>query len=305
MAMTMRPYTGEVDKQQVIDLRRACTTAENIDDYPTVSNLWEQLEDIPPEHIRLWENDDGSLLACALVQLNYANLYFFLLSQAQNRQFEEQLMAWATELMRTTMQEHGKQAMLDTATRENDLARIALLERFGFVRQEEQTLKMARSLREPIPEPQLPEGFTLRQVAGEHEMEEYVALHRDAFGTQNMTVEHRLSIMHNPEYLPDLDLVVMAPDSTMVAFCICNISQERNAQSGRSEGEVAIIGTRPAERNAGLGRAMLLAALHRLKAHGIETAVLTTGRWNTNAQRVFVAAGFHITNRILWYSKEV
>jgi hypothetical protein len=77
-----------------------------------------------------------------------------------------------------------------------------------------------RTLDEPIPEPALPPGFTIRAVAGEAEVAARVALQREAFGRTNQTVEGRLAFMRDPAYVPDLDLVAVAPDGTLAAFVV-------------------------------------------------------------------------------------
>jgi len=82
-------------------------------------------------------------------------------------------------------------------------------------------LQYARSLNEPISEYAFPPGFFLRHVEGEHEVESLVTLHRAAFGTENMTVEQRLAIMHAPQYERELDFVAVAPNGELSAFCIC------------------------------------------------------------------------------------
>ncbi len=194
---------------------------------------------------------------------------------------------------------------MDTPCRDTDVERIALLEQQGFIRQEVQTLSMVRSLSDSIPSAFIPEGFNLRQVVGEQEVDALVALHRDAFGTANMTVEKRLAIMRNPEYLAELDLVLEAPDSTLAAFSYSTIPREANELSGRKEGEVGIIGTKPSYRGKGLGRVILLASLQRLKNLGVEIATLGTSSENIVAQSVFASAGFRIRYRSLWYSKPI
>lgn len=156
-----------------------------------------------------------------------------------------------------------------------------------------------------MPPPQFPSGFTLRPVGGEDEVEAVVALHQDAFGTRNMTRDGRLSIMRNPEYIPELDLLLVAPDGKLAAFCYCAIPKETNEQNRRNEGEIAIIGTRATDKNRGLGRAMLLTGLQHLKQFGVETATLGTSSENSRAQSVFTAAGFRVVYRTLWYSKRM
>jgi len=132
-----------------------------------------------------------------------------------------------------------------------------------------------------------------------------VALHQAAFGTQNMTIENRRTIMRNPAYIPELDLLLEAPDGTLATFCYCTIPREANELSGRSEGEIAIIGTSPAYQKRGLGRAMLLAGLQRLKDFGVEMATLGTSSENGGAHSVYFSAGFRVSYRSLWYAKSI
>jgi len=69
MTITMPPYSP-ADRQRVIDFRRACTTRENVHDYPAVVDLYELL-DASAAHeatrIGLWEDENGKLVARGLV----------------------------------------------------------------------------------------------------------------------------------------------------------------------------------------------------------------------------------------------
>jgi ribosomal protein S18 acetylase RimI-like enzyme len=289
----------------LIECRRQWTTPENCGDYPAAADLHELLDPSMETSASLWENSAGQAVAFAIMHLPYCNLYFFILPEIQDQELEAAIVHWGLERARAFGCEQGNQAALDTACRDTDGARLAMLARNGFIEQENQTLHMERSLREALPEIQMPEGFSLRHVAEAHEAEEYVALHREAFGTQNMTVEHRLSIMHSPDYRPELDLLAVAPDGTFAAFCFCTINAEANAQCGRKAGEVGTMGTRPQFRRRGLGSAMALAGMRRLQGLGMEVAWLTTGSWNVNAQRVFESLGFRTTYSIRWFSKAV
>jgi ribosomal protein S18 acetylase RimI-like enzyme len=139
-------------------------------------------------------------------------------------------------------------------------------------------------------------------VAGEEELEAHVALRRAAFESTNPTAAHRLTVMRDPEYRPDLDLVAVAPDGTLAGFCLCSIGREENARLGRDEGWVDTLGTRPAYRKLGLGRALLLTGLRRLRASGIAVAVLGTGQGNP-AVALYESAGFRVAYRVLWYRR--
>lgn len=304
MPITMRPYIPATDTQCILDFRRACTTPENINDYPTVADLHEILSRSSAnrqERIELWEDENGTIVAYAMVALQYCNLYFLLHPRVQETEIAAQVLEWGQDQIRNT----GTCTAIDTPCRDTDQKRIASLEQRGFKCSDVQTLHMARSLVEAIPPPQFPSGFTLRHVEGENEVEAVVALHQDAFGTRNMTRDGRLSIMRNPEYIPELDLLLVAQDGTLAAFCYCSIPKEANEQNGCNEGEIAIIGTGTAYQNRGLGQALLLAGLQRLKQCGIETATLGTSSENIKAQSVFTAAGFRVIYRTLWYSKSV
>src|SRR3972149_5814011 len=68
---------------------------------------------------------------------------------------------------------------------------------------------------------QPPAGFTVRPLAGEKEVEAYVALHRSVFESKNMTADWRERTLQHPAYDPNLDLVVESPNGRLVAFCIC------------------------------------------------------------------------------------
>jgi ribosomal protein S18 acetylase RimI-like enzyme len=132
-----------------------------------------------------------------------------------------------------------------------------------------------------------------------------VALHRAAFGTENLTVEDRLSWMRVPEYDPALDLVVVAPDGILTAYCHCFISAEENARAGRSEGWTDPIATHPTYQRRGLASALLLEGMRRLRARGIETAVLGTSSENIAMQRAAASVGFRAAWTRIWFEKPV
>ena len=297
-----QPYTA-ADLQRVIEFRRTCTTPENSNDYPTVIDLHESLSSPSSNNIlaNLWEDENGNIIAYGIVALTYCNLYFLIQPEAQAEELTTDIINWGIQQLR----EHTSCNALDTPCRDTDMRRVTLLERHGFVRSGIETLYMMRSLSGDIPIPDFPEGFTLRPVRGKDEVGAVVALHGAAFGTEHMTIEHRTNIINNPEYIQELDLLLVAPNGTLAAFCYCTIPREVNRQQGRSEGEIAIIGTHPTYRNRGIGRAMLLAGLQQLKAHGMGTAILGTSSENEQGQSIYYATGFEVKYRSLWYTKKV
>ncbi len=85
----------------------------------------------------------------------------------------------------------------------------------------------------------------------------------------------------------------MTADNTFAAHCHCHINTEKNARMGRKRGIVGILGTRRGFRRMGLGKAMLLAGLHRLKEAGMDTARLGVDAENPNgALQLYESVGF-------------
>lgn len=303
--LTTRAYSGASDLQSMLDLLVAARSADRITDYPGIVDLRELLALIDVQgNTRLWLSGDNQVVGFALVD-PYNNFLFEVDQQSAGPLIESQMVAWGVAcIRRVAMQENSQTWTLDASCRDGDSQRIAMLERNGFVRQAVRSLHMTSSLDDPIPAPQVPTGFSIRPVAGEHEVHALVDLHRAAFGTKNMTIEERLAMMRALEYDPALDLLAVAPDGRLAAYCMCSISQEENRRSGRNEGSTDPVATHPDFQGQGLAKALLLTGLHRLKQRGIETAVLGTSSENVAMQRVAQAVGFRVKTTTLWFTRK-
>ncbi len=288
----------------MLDLLLAVRPAERIKVYPGIVDLHELLA--LPEvqaNTRLWFAGDHQLVGFAIVD-RYLNLLFELAPQAAV-ELESEVVAWGESCIRRTFQDGVVSGRLDASCSGEDFERIAFLERHGFVPQEIRTLRLIRPLDQPIPAPQLPAGFQIRSVAGDQEVEALVTLHRAAFGTQNMTVKERLSMMHTPEYDPELDLLVTAPDGRLAAYCLVSISRLENERSGRKEGNTDPVVTHPDFQGRGLAKALLLTGLTKLKQRGMDTAVMGTSSENLAMQHVAQSVGYFTRSKTLWFSSSV
>ncbi len=194
---------------------------------------------------------------------------------------------------------------LDASCWEDDQKRIEILEQHGFVRQPIHSLHLECSLSNQIPVPEIPSGFTIRPSKGLDEAEEWVHLHRAAWGTEHMTIEERTAILNGPDYDPQLDLVTAAPDGTLVAYCLCQIHRDENLRSGRNEGWTDPVATHPDYQRRGLARALLLTGMRLLKDRGIDTAVMGTSSENGKMLRTALSLGFQIVSKKIWFSKSV
>jgi ribosomal protein S18 acetylase RimI-like enzyme len=117
-----------------------------------------------------------------------------------------------------------------------------------------------------------------------------------------MTVEQRLAIMRSPTYESILDLVVEAPDSTLVAFCICQLEKESDA---RIIGYTDPIGTHPRYQKKGLAKALVTCGLNLLRDKGASIAKLSTSSKNLPMQRLAESLEFNCIAEQLWFNKEV
>ena len=118
-------------------------------------------------------------------------------------------------------------------------------------------------------------------------------------------MEERRAMMSGPDYLPELDLVAVAPDGRLAGFCICGIPAEENAVTGRSEGYTDPIGVHPDFQKQGLARALMLTGLHLLRERGLAYAMLGTSSENVAMQAAARSAGFQLQSSKVWFSKAV
>jgi ribosomal protein S18 acetylase RimI-like enzyme len=152
----------------------------------------------------------------------------------------------------------------------------------------------------PVKEYRILEGFTVRPLAGEGEVEAYVKLHQDTFKNKNMTIEWRNRTLHHPDYIPDLDLVVSTQDGRLAAFCICWLDR----LSPEPIGQVEPLGCHADFRRYALGRVALAEGLRRLQAHGAKKLFVETDNYRNIAFRLYESLGFRVVRNVIVYRKD-
>jgi len=294
--ITSRLYKDQEDLLLILELIDRVRPSAYADDHPNRVNLEENFASatIRPS-TRLWF-ENRQLMAWAYVD-DFRNVWWEL-----NPDYEEflgrQIVEWGLTCIRGILTE-GETSTLDTSCRESNTDRLRFLDRHGFKQIEAITVYMTRSLLEEISEPKLPEGFGLRSVTGLEEAEAIASTHRAAFGTDYMSTERRIAIMSTSEYDPSLDLVIVAPDGTIAAYCTCSVNQQKLT------GATDPVATHPRYQGMGLARALLLTGLHLLKQRGMQSAYLGTSGDNLGMQKAAESVGFKVEYRTLWFSKEI
>lgn len=247
---------------------------------------------------RLWFENDR-LVAFAFVD-EWNNLGFEIQPEFVTVSLEQEVLAWGINRVEKQNATQTGELTLDCSCASDNLMRVSFLERYGFELSPIQSLHYTRDLSEPILPHQSPPGFHIRLAGGENEINELVALHRAAFGTENMTVEYRQAIMSAPQYAADMDWVIVSQDDNLAGFCLGGVEGP-----GSRVGYLDPVGVHPKYWQKGLGTALLSHGLSELKKRGIKTVELGTSSENIAMQKLAGKAGFILSAKSLWYSLKI
>jgi mycothiol synthase len=257
----------------------------------------------PQEFIRLWHDDRGGLVGYAILGED-PSFDCQILPEYEWIGIEAEAMDWAETLISELRRRDANQwsGHFVSAARQDDAKRIAFLEQRGFCYSGEfAEVNMLRSLDESIPETALPNGCQVRAVADvPGEISNRAAAHREVWQPWtdgNINDDDYVHFMQLPGYQRELDVVAVAPDGVIAAFVNCWIDPVNRI------GDFGPVGARPAYRQQGLTRAVLLEGLRRLKACGMERVCVSTGISNTPATRLYESIGFKGVNQTLDYVK--
>jgi ribosomal protein S18 acetylase RimI-like enzyme len=137
-----------------------------------------------------------------------------------------------------------------------------------------------------IPDHPLPDGYRIRSVAGPADLEARVDVHRAAFAPSRMTVRKYERLIALPAYRLEDDLVVQAPDGSLVAFAMAWWDPVARV------GEFEPVGTHPDHRRLGLGAALLSHALGRYATFGARLAQVYSDAENIASEALYQSVGF-------------
>jgi ribosomal protein S18 acetylase RimI-like enzyme len=160
-----------------------------------------------------------------------------------------------------------------TTARSGDDDAVAILRSRGFEHDPEAPWNRwnVRGLDE-VEQPWVPDGHRLTTMAEHGDFSSRAAAHRSAFSRpgapSRFTDETYATVRAEGPWRPELDCVVVAPDGEVAAFALAWLD-DRNAV-----GELEPVGVRVEDQRRGLGRAVSLHALHRLRAAGARTALV-------------------------------
>jgi len=301
MAITQRSFSTEQDKYLMSALARQF--AENnlhVIDLPYRLSSWAFDN---PKNVSLWFDENQQLVAWAVLQTPFWTIDYVCLPDTELNLHQE-ILSWADQRARAIINTANGRPAWFIMVFSGKINRIHDLENAGFKCQSDvgdnswSKVLMRRSAQTPVKVYKPRSGFTVRPLAGEKEVENYVELHQSVFESKNMTADWRIRTIQHPDYKPDLDIVVESPDGRLVAFCICWFNE--NLQ----EGHVEPLGSHKDFRQYGLGRVALSEGLRRLQSLGAQNIFVETDNYRNTAFRLYKSFDFHVIQDVHVYRKD-
>ena len=169
-----------------------------------------------------------------------------------------------------------------------DLPAAAALARAAGFERVRALWQMRRPLREPVDQPELPPGRTLRTFVPGQDESEWLSLNGRAFAKhpeQGGWTRHDLELREQEPWFDPAGFFIAERDGQMAGFHWTKVHRP-------DLGEVYVVGVDPAEQGSGLGRALTLAGLRHLQDLGVAQAMLYVDEDNVPAIRMYEALGF-------------
>ena len=166
---------------------------------------------------------------------------------------------------------------------------------------------MRIDLRGELPAPALPPGVALRPfVAGQDEVM-LTGMVNDVFsehwGEGEHTPEAIGAELAQPTFTADL-LLFAEKDDQVIGYVWSWVEPQRIA-TGDACAYIGDLGVRKAHRGQGLGRALLLRALHDVRSRGMGAAELDVDGPNADAKHLYESVGFCQKQELRWYRKDL
>lgn len=295
MKPTVRTYQNENDCWQIREFLREVSLLNDRHDYSWSLLRWDywvwhvnmniyhfNLEEV----VHLWEAD-GQIVA--MLNPDGNGEAFFQVHPAHRSKDLLCDMLDVAEIKLPDHKEGGTHEMLVWVNAEDKLHK-AILTRRGYMRSKFPAEHMRyRPFTKPIPESISPSGYTVRALGDESELParswlSWKAFHPDEPDEKYQGWEWYKNIQRVPIYNHDLDIVAVAPDGELAAFCTVwfdNVTSTAVFQP---------VGTHPAHQKRGLGKAVMSEGLRRAQKLGATLAAVSS--YSTGAHALYESMGF-------------
>ncbi len=237
------------------------------------------------EAVRLWE-ESGEVVAFGLANPAFELLYANVSPRCRGADVEREVLEWGYETTRRLMDESGApDKPVLTEWFEGDTIRRDILEDLGWAYREHWGNLTERQLADPIPEPALPDGFTMRPAR----LDDGAALgavHSGAFGSTWPPGVYLDEVMRKPGYRVEREFVVVAPDGRFAAFTVTWLDEVNKV------GLFEPVGTHADFHRRGIGKALLHHVLRDMRDRGMERAHVGHEADNPGSAALYNSVGF-------------
>ena len=149
---------------------------------------------------------------------------------------------------------------------------------------------------EPLEKPIVPAGYEVRSLRGSEEAAARALGHRRGWESTKLTEEKYRRLMETPAYRSDFDVAVVTSDGEFVATA--NLWMDANGTA-----IVEPFSTAPEHRRKGLGRALMLFGIERVRLAGAHDAWVGSSVSNVASNGLYESVGFRVARRDVDYVK--
>jgi mycothiol synthase len=295
MKPTLRTYRDENDYWQIREFLQQVSLLNDRHDYSWSLLRWDywrwhgienmlhfRLQDI----ITLWEMN-GQIVA----MLNPEGMgeAFFQIHPAFHTEVSLAEMLDVAETKLSKRNGHGKTELVVWVNGEDEAAK-SLFNQRGYARSEWSAEHMRRRfMTQPIPDAVPANGYTVRALGEEDELParswlSWKAFHPDEPDEKYEGWEWYRNVQRVPLYRRDLDLVAVAPDGELAAFCTVWFDDVTRTAVFEP------VGTHPAHQKRGLGKAVMAEGLRRAQEFGATLAKVSS--YSPAAHALYESMGF-------------
>ncbi|MDH5507784.1 MAG: GNAT family N-acetyltransferase [Anaerolineae bacterium] len=315
--LTFRRFRGEPDYALMADIIVRTNQADNIEEVFTeadLANMFAHLTNCDPYQDMLFAEIHGELIGYSRVwwREESEGPYIYtavglLLPDWRRQGIGTAMLLYNEARMREIAAQHPTEAekFLQSWAADTEVAVDALLKNQGY-KAMRYIFDMHRSLEEPLPEPEIPDGLDVRPVRPEHYRLIWDAMSeafRDHWGHAPSTEEDYQRWINKPDFDPSLWQVAWEGDQ-VAGMVLTFINKKENQQYQIKRGWTDPICTRRPWRKRGLARALILKSFQELKALGMEQAALGVDTQNPNgALKLYESVGFETVKNWAVYRK--
>ena len=295
MKLTMRTYQTEEDYWRIRQFLREVSLLNNRHDFAWSLLRWDYwrwhineniFQFTMNDVITLWESQ-GQIVA--VLNPDNPGEAFFQIHPAFCGQISRGEMLDVAESKLSRCREDGKRELI-VWVNAGDIAAKNLFTKRGYARSKFQAEHMrSRPLTKPVPDVSLREGYTVRALGDESEHParswlSWKVFHPDEPDEKYQGWEWYRNVQRVPLYRRDLDIVAVAPDGELAAFCTVWFDDITRTAVFEP------VGTHPNHQKRGLGKAVMSAGLRRAQRLGANLA--TVSSYSPGAHALYHAMGF-------------